>query len=57
MNAMRIAGITVLVIGILVLILSIIADLIGVGGADGYGTRQIIGTVIGAIMTVAGLVY
>lgn len=55
MKVMRIVGIIVFVIGILVLILSLLADLIGVGGAVGYGTRQIVGTIIGAIMAVAGL--
>lgn len=55
MKAKKIAGIIVLVIGIVVLILSILADLIGVGGVSGYGTRQIVGTIVGAVMAAAGL--
>ena len=55
MKAKKIAGIIVLVVGIVVLILSILADLIGVGGAPGYGTRQIVGTIVGAVMAAVGL--
>jgi len=54
MNAKKIAGIVVLMIGIIVLILSLLADVIGIGGASGFGTRQIVGTIVGAVMTAAG---
>jgi len=42
-------------IGIVVPVLSILADLIGAGGSSGYGNRQIVGTIVGAIMAVTGL--
>ena len=48
-------GIVVLVVGILILILSLIADVIGIGGSPVFGYRQIIGVVVGAIVTVVGL--
>jgi hypothetical protein len=48
-------GIVVLVVGIVVLLLSLAADPIGIGGG-GFGPRQIAGTVVGAIVTVVGLV-
>lgn len=54
MKAKKIAGILVLVIGIIVLILSLLADVIGIGGSSGFGTRQIIGTIVGAVMAAVG---
>ena len=54
MKAKKIAGIVVLVIGIIILIFSLVADIIGIGGAQGFGARQIVGTIVGAIMTAVG---
>jgi hypothetical protein len=50
------AGIVLLVVGIVVLLLSLLADAIGVGGNPIFGRNQIIGTIAGAIVTVVGLV-
>jgi len=54
MKAKKIAGIVVLVIGIIVLILSLLADVLGIGGASGFGTKQIVGTIVGAVMAAVG---
>jgi hypothetical protein len=50
------AGIVLLVVGIVVLLLSLLADVIGVGGNPIFGRNQIMGTIAGAIVTVVGLV-
>jgi hypothetical protein len=49
------AGIVVLVVGIVILLLSLLADAMGIGGG-GFGPRQIAGTVVGAVVTIVGLV-
>jgi len=50
------AGIVLLVVGIVVLLLSLLADAIGIGGNPIFGRNQIAGTIAGAIVTVVGLV-
>lgn len=55
MGGRNTAGIVSLVVGIVILLLSLIADLVGIGGG-GFGPRQIAGTVVGAGVTVVGLV-
>jgi len=49
-------GIIVLVVGVIILALSLLADSIGVGGAPGFGFKQIIGTAAGAVTAIVGLV-
>ncbi|MDH4137125.1 MAG: hypothetical protein OEW09_10485 [Anaerolineae bacterium] len=56
MGGKKIAGIVLLVVGIVVLLLSLIADPIGIGGWPGFGRDQIVGAIVGAIVTVVGLV-
>jgi hypothetical protein len=52
----RTLGIIVLVVGLVVLAVSLLADPIGIGDASGFGGDQIRGTIAGAIVTVVGLV-
>jgi hypothetical protein len=49
-------GIALLAVGVIVLIISLGADLIGIGGAAGFGYKQIIGAVVGVIVAVVGFV-
>jgi hypothetical protein len=49
------AGIVVLVVGIVVLLLSLLAYPIGIGG-PAFGPYQIAGTIVGAVLVVIGLV-
>lgn len=56
MGGKKTAGIILLVVGIVVLILSLAADPIGIGSRPGFGPYQMVGTVVGAIVTVVGLV-
>jgi hypothetical protein len=48
-------GIALLVVGIVLLLLSLAADVIGIG-APGFGYNQIAGIIIGAIVAIAGFV-
>jgi hypothetical protein len=50
----RTIGIGLVVIGVLVLIGSLGADVLGLGGAPGIGWKQLIGAVIGLIVAIAG---
>jgi len=46
-------GILYIIVGLIVLVLSVIFDLIG--GSPGFGRYQIIGVVVGVIVTVVGV--
>jgi hypothetical protein len=56
MGGKKTAGIVLIVVGIVVLLLSLGADPIGIGGSPGFGYYQIVGAIVGAIVTVVGLV-
>ncbi len=43
--------------GIIIFLVSLFADLIGIGGFPGLGYKQIIGIVIGAIIGIIGFVF
>jgi hypothetical protein len=47
-------GIILLLVGIVLVILSLAADMIGIGGSAGFGYKQIAGTVVGVVVAVAG---
>ena len=47
-------GVALLVIGVVILLLSLLADSIGIGGAVRFGYRQIAGAVVGVIIAIAG---
>lgn len=51
------AGIVLLVVGIVILVVSLAADPLGLGGGNvAFGPRQIAGTIVGAIVAVVGVV-
>ncbi len=41
-------------IGIVVLLISVFADPLGIGGYPGFGYKQIIGTILGIVIGVIG---
>jgi hypothetical protein len=55
MGGKKTAGIVLLVVGIIVLLLSLLAAPIGIGGPT-FGPYQIGGTIAGAVVTVVGLI-
>ncbi len=48
-------GIVLFGVGAVILILSLAADPIGIGGSPGFGWKQIFGALAGALLTVVGL--
>jgi hypothetical protein len=54
MGGKKAIGIVVLVVGIIVLLVSVFAYPIGLGG-PGFGPKQIAGTIVGAIVAIVGL--
>ena len=49
-------GTVLLVAGVILLIVALAADALGIGGAVGFGYKQIIGAVAGVIVAVVGFV-
>ena len=49
------ASIVLLVLGIGLLIASVSADITGLGNDPAFGPRQVIGTVVGALIAAVGL--
>ena len=47
---------SILVVGLATLLISLFADVIGVGNSPGFGRDQAIGSIVGAIVTAVGLV-
>lgn len=43
-------GFVLTVVGIIVLLLSLFADLIGIGGYPGIGIKQVVGIIIGVLI-------
>ena len=56
MEGRKTAGIVLLVVGIGVLLLSLLADVLGIGTRAGFGYYQIGGIIVGAIVAIVGLV-
>jgi hypothetical protein len=46
----------VIAVGIIILLVSLFADLIGIGVA-GFGYKQTTGTIIGAVIGIIGLIF
>jgi hypothetical protein len=49
-------GIALIVVGVVLVIGSLAADAIGIGGFSGFGYKQIIGIVAGVIVAIGGYV-
>jgi hypothetical protein len=56
MGPIKILGIICLIVGIIILVLSLIADSVGVGGSPGFGWKQIVGAIVGVIIGIVGLI-
>ena len=46
-----------LAIGIMILVASLFADSLGIGGNSGFGSYQAVGAVVGAIVAAVGLFF
>jgi hypothetical protein len=49
-------GIVLLIVGAILLILSLGADMLGVGAVPGFGYKQIAGVVVGVILGIIGYI-
>jgi hypothetical protein len=49
-------GVALLVIGVILLLISLLADTIGIGEGGAFGYKQITGTVVGAITAIVGYI-
>jgi hypothetical protein len=56
MAGKKTVGIVLLAVGIVVLILSLLADPIGIGNSLSFGSYQILGTIVGVIAAAGGFV-
>lgn len=52
----RTIGLIVMIAGLLLVLLSITADLVGIGAEPGFGWKQILGVIVGFLM-VAGAAW
>ncbi len=43
-------------IGIVVLLISVFADPLGIGGNPGFGYKQVIGTILGIVIGITGVI-
>lgn len=57
MASKRTIGTGLLVVGVILLIVSLGADVIGLGGGARFGGQQILGAIVGIVLIVAGFVY
>ena len=55
MSDNKTASILLLVVGIGLLAVSLLADFIGFGDDPGFGNQQIMGTIVGVVITAIGL--
>jgi hypothetical protein len=51
---MKKVGFGLLIVGIVVLVLSLLLDVIGLGRSPGFGWVQIVGTLVGLIVAIVG---
>jgi hypothetical protein len=56
MSNKKTIGIVLLAVGAVLLIVSLVADVIGIGGAAGFGYKQTIGVIAGVVVAVTGFV-
>ena len=56
MGGKKTAGIILLVVGAVILLLSLISEVLGIGSSPGYGRQQIVGIIVGVIMGAVGVV-
>ncbi len=50
-------SIILLVVGVVVVLLSLGADVLGIGGAQAFGYKQVTGVVEGCFIVIVGLVF
>jgi hypothetical protein len=57
MGNKKTVGIALIVVGVVLIIVSLVADRIGIGAASGFGYKQIIGAIVGVVVAIIGFIY
>jgi hypothetical protein len=57
MGNKKTVGIALIVVGAVLLVVSLAADVIGLGAASAFGYKQIIGAIAGVIVAIIGFIY
>jgi hypothetical protein len=56
MRSKKVTGIVLFGMGAVILVLALVAYPIGIGDSPGFGWKQILGVLLGGVLTVVGLV-
>jgi hypothetical protein len=48
-------GYALIILGVVVLVISLAADTLGIGNVPGFGWKQILGAVVGAVVALGGV--
>lgn len=56
MGGSKLISVVALLAGLGLLVLSLLADRIGLGGSGGFGYAQITGLIVGGLLSVVGLI-
>ena len=51
----RMIGLVIIIMGVVVLVVSLAADILGLGNVPGFGWKQILGAAVGAFIAVGGV--
>ncbi len=51
----KMIGVVFLILGVVVLLVSLAADALGIGNVPGFGWKQILGAVVGAVVVLGGV--
>jgi len=54
-HAIKVTGITLLCVGAGLVVLSLVADMLGIGGGEGFGYQQLIVLIVGIVLILGGL--
>jgi hypothetical protein len=57
MGNKKTVGIALIVVGAVFIIVSLAADMLGIGAASGFGYKQIIGAIVGVVVAIIGFIY
>jgi hypothetical protein len=50
----RTLAVVLIVLGVVLALVSLAADVLGIGNGTGFGWKQILGTIVGVLLVVAG---
>lgn len=54
-SAIKVTGIVLILVGVGLVVLSLVADLLNIGGGEGFGYQQLIVLIVGIVLILGGL--